>query len=109
MNGCMTLYSVHDQVYNAKRKEWQAVSQEMMAQLKAMAQGIDAVDVDEGCCPVCNVLALASFSALYAERYERAVATRSVSRASGTRFAYTNPWHKPIDATVYMMQWYRRP
>jgi len=79
MNGCITLCSVHDQVYNAQRKEWQAVSQEMMAELKSMAQEIGAVDVYEGCCPSCNALALASFRALYEERYARIAAVRSAT------------------------------
>ena len=72
MHGAITICTVHSQVYNAKTQNWQSVSDDMLAELREMAQEIGNVEVYEGCCPVCNELAQESFKALYEHRYHTA-------------------------------------
>lgn len=72
MKGCLIICSVHNQAHNSSKREWQIVSQEMMQELRAMAEEVGNVDVWEGVCPQCVGVASDIFNALYASRYANA-------------------------------------
>ena len=68
MHGAMICCSVHHKVYNAEKRFWQDVPVEMLEELREMAQELDNVDVHEGCCDECSLLAHASFRLLHQQR-----------------------------------------
>lgn len=68
MKGCITICKEHLQVYNAAHEIWQAVSQETLDELLAMAEEMGA-KVFDGVCKSCNEAVVNSFRSLYANRY----------------------------------------
>ncbi len=68
MTGCLTVCLEHHAVYNAVCEVWQDLSQEMMDELLAVAEEMDA-KVFDGCCERCLLTATTVFHALYQARY----------------------------------------
>lgn len=72
MHGAMICCTVHCKVYNAEKQFWQDVPREVLDELKEMAQELGNIDVFEGCCDKCSVIAQSSFRLLHQMRYQEA-------------------------------------
>ena len=68
MHGCLEICTEHSKVWNAKGEYWQAVSGEMLEELKEMAREVGNVSIFEGCCDTCNSAVQASFLTLHQAR-----------------------------------------